>query len=237
MWFGERRAHRGLDEARDDRELRKRERDDRQDGGAPSVLRPASDGQEAQRQAEDELQDRHDDEGRDGEAGEREHRHQAGSRPARSAALRGEHAERHTEGERHAQRRGAEAGGDRQRAGDELVHGKVAPMKARPEIAACEAQQITPELLRQRQIEAVEPHEIGLDRRVEPAFEIEGAAGRKPHENEARDEDEKERRDRRGKPAGEKADHASIATALPGWCSMTFACQPRSAGATRLRER
>ena len=50
----------------------------------------------------------------------------------------------------------AERHRDRQRRGKELVHGKIAPMQARPEIAMGETLQIEPKLFKERQVELVD---------------------------------------------------------------------------------
>src|ERR1700722_3166261 len=76
------------------------------------------------------------------------------------------------------ERCGAESGGNRKGVGEEVADGKIAPAKARTEIAVRQAGEIVKILSPDRLVEAIEPPQVLHHARIERVFEIEWSARR-----------------------------------------------------------
>ena len=182
------------------------------------AVAPAADRQQIPGQAEQELDQRRDDEGRDGAAGGR------GGDDGIVAELvlveRGDDAERAADAAARAiSADGAELDRDRQAVGEQFADGEVGQIVARPEIAV---QQVVRDSCRycsqSGSFEAELRLQIGLDLRAEAPLLVERAAGRDADQEERQRDDDEQRRDGRQQPPDDIASacaHASLSKRRP----------------------
>ena len=166
---------------------------------------PAADRQPGERQAEEDLQHRRDDEVRDREPD----RAEADDGVVDGAVLPegGDGAERAADRDGERQRQRAERHRDRQPAREQLGDGEVAEIEGRPEIPAHERREVEPVLLGKRQVEAVDAAQVLHDLRLERLLEVEGTAGRDADEEEGDRDDQEQRRDRGEETAEDEEEH------------------------------
>ncbi len=174
---------------------------------------PAADRQPGERQAEEDLQHRRDDEVRDREPD----RAEADDGVVDGAVLPegGDGAERAADRDGERQRQRAERHRDRQPAREQLGDGEVAEIEGRPEIPAHERCEVEPVLLGKRQVEAVDAAQVLHDLRLERLLEVEGTAGRDADEEERDRDDEEQRRDRGEETAEDEEEHG-LRIVIPG---------------------
>ena len=169
------------------------------------AVAPAADRQQLPGQAEDELDHRRDDEGRDGDAGRRHGNHRVVAELV--LVERGDDAEHAAEQQRQDQRRGAELDRNRQALGEQFGDGEIGQVVARPEIAVQKIVEIVDILQPERIVEAELGFDVGLDLGAQPPLLVEWAARRHADQEKRQRDDDEQRRDGGQKPPEDVSQH------------------------------